>query len=303
MREITAEQLPEVEFFYDIKHPKITKGNSFKYYKIGTMGVGHSSVPICTLDDVIDKSDFDYINEEIEETVPKMKDQWVSMIPKGIVPTFLNAEPSLDSLIANLDLIGLEVPENLTSLVKIREYCYQKLGLSKGWRGTLQLRHTTNFKNKCQPSTWKEVATHFPRLKAFIERLPIVSLGYVNVMMYEKGKALPIHRDTFHTEHSEHFININFHRKPKPTFIYDELLDKKHYLPDGTQCYFFNECDLHGVEATAEDYFTVRIDCKFDSKISQKFRMDEGRVFQWDSKEAKKYQQGKKIYVIDATRL
>lgn len=305
MSNIKAQALSEVEFFYDINHPVVKSGNTFKFYKIGTLGVGRSSVPILSLDDVIDKKNFDYIYEEIEQNVPKLTDSWVSMIAKGIVPTFLNNEPSLDSLMVNLIQHPnvSPAPSDIKGLVKIREHYHKAFGLQQGWRATLQLRTTTNFKNKCLPSSWKDVSSNFPLLKQFIEALPIVSLGYVNIMMYGKGKPLPIHRDTFHVKHSEHFININFHRKPKPVFLYDEILDKKQYLPEGKQCYFFNECDLHGVDGTEEDYYTVRIDCKFDPKLHEMFELSDGNIFDWNYLTGRDFLRGKKIYVEDNTSI
>lgn len=285
VREIKASQLEDAEFFYAIDHPTITRGNSFKYYELGAMGVGMGGHPIVSLDQYFDTSMFPYINEELEEVVPKLKDHWVSMIPKGIVPTSVNLEPSLDSFLANPHRIWMkgyqEAIKNETGLVGIRKAIYERIGLTQGFKATLQLRNTTNFKNKTKPTTWKDISHFFPKLKTFVDSLPLEHVGYVNIMMYDKRRALPIHRDTFLTPHSEHFINVNFHSKPKPMFVYDEVAKHKHYLPEKTRCYFFNECDLHGVDRMDYESYTVRIDCKFKEALAEALGLVDGKVFDW----------------------
>lgn len=308
-REIKAKDLAEVEFFYSNDwHSSFKKrGNSFKYYEMGTMGVGYTGIPIAALDNYINKDRFPYINEELENNVPHSKEHWVSMIPKGIVPTYVNNEPCVDSILANMDsrqwlwLKDSLREVDIKSLVELRRDIASAVELKKNWKATLQLRNTTNFKSKCHPTTWKDIALNFPRLQAFIMTLPIKALGYVNIMMYEKGRALQIHRDTFCAPHTEHFININFHAKPKPTFVFDETGGNRYYLHEGVQCYFFNETDLHGMEATEEDHFTVRIDCQFNDQLCHQLGMQNGKVFDWHYLKAQAYENDRRVTVLEDT--
>ena len=139
---------------------------------------------------------------------------------------------------------------------------------------TLRVRNPQKWENKHEKDLceWLPVAERLPRLRGFLETLPLKELGRVKIFLNEAGQPVEAHRD--HNEcyrsepgkvhHHHEFIWINTH-PDRRLFICDGAGDKKIYTEG--RAIFFNEVDLHGADPFPFKNFTLRIDGKFSEKF------------------------------------
>jgi hypothetical protein len=273
--------IPQDEDFilhYELKHPRLKKIPTFRFYELPVMGIGPKGHPLIEIDRHIDTSDFPNIYRELQNNYKILRLHIKGLVVNGIVPKELNhGFKSIDSILLNPQkYIGFDYEndiKDLPTLSRIKSYFYEKFNLPEAWQGICHLRTYTNFANKSLPSSWLDYAHHFPKLKSFVEGLPFKSLGYA-VFFISNGNrkdAAFIHRDTYHRSHARsNFINIIFDQKPRPFFVYDAIERKKIYVNPNSSMYYFNEADLHGVDPEPEPRLMLRVEGVFTDVFAEK---------------------------------
>jgi hypothetical protein len=281
---------------YNLDHPTLNKIPTFRYYDLPAMGVGRDSQIFMQMDEHFDTSNFAAIWAEIQENFDVIKQYTKRIVVNGIVPTSHNdGVKSIDSMLLNpqkyIDFEYADDIKHLTTLSTIKSYFYQKFGMNEAWNGVCHLRDFTNYASRNQPSKWSEHAKHLPLLKQFVESLPFKTLGYAIFFISNgdgKNGAI-IHRDTYHRAHNKsNFINIMFDQLPRPFFIYDPISRKRKYLDPNCSMYYFNECDLHGVDPEPTPRYMLRVEGVFEDWFSEKLGLVKNgefhEAFDWSYK-------------------
>jgi len=278
---------------YKLKHPSITEVNSFRYYDLPIMGLGREGLPFIEIDKYIDTSEFPSIWNEINNNKHILESYTKGLVVNGIVPKeHNNGFKSIDSILLNperyLNFDYYDDIKDLQTLSKIKSYFYNHFNIPEAWQGVCHMRNFTNYAAKNLPTTWMPHAEHFPKLVKFVESLPFKSLGYALFFVSngnEKDAAF-IHRDIFHRSHNKsNFINIMFDQKPRPFFIYDAISREKTYVDKKCSMYYFNECDLHGVDAEPSPRYMLRVEGLFEDWFGEKIGLskheDYYEAFDW----------------------
>jgi len=273
---------------YFISHPNKSLNNriSFKYCDIPTFGVGPNGHPIIDCDEYIDLSLVKIVKDEFINNVGSVSDNLHHMIPFGLVPSELNNQKCLDSYLINLkkyDQDYIEYSKNITHYHDFKNFMAARFNLNRPWKNVLHFKKLKSFFEKNHASDWNDIAPLFPNLIKLVELLPFKHVGYVMIMRSNENTFLDIHRDIYPRNHKCHHINIALDSNywSKPFFIYDPITKTKHYKNKKTISYFFNECDLHGVDKVFNETLTLRVDGVFEDWFAKKIGVDDGVTFDW----------------------
>jgi len=279
---------------YKLNHPIFKEVPTFRYYDLPLMGLGESGVPFIEMDKYIDTSEFPSIWEEISINKSLLKPHTKGIIVNGVVPKeHNNGFKSIDSMLLNpekyIDFDYYDSIKDLQTLSTIKTYFYKQFNMPEAWHGVCHMRNFTNYASRNLPTSWMPHAKNFPKLVKFVESLPFKILGYA-VFFISNGNnkdAAFIHRDTYHRSHNKsNFINIMFDQKPRPFFTYDPLLKEKVYVDKNCSMYYFNECDLHGVNPEPEPRYMLRVEGVFEDWFGEKIGLtkheDYYEAFDWD---------------------
>lgn len=281
---------------YSLPHPKFVMVPSFRWYDAPVFGVGKHSTPMISLDRymngvcVTPAEMLAHVNKELEEKKHILEPYIKGLVVNGVVPKEINdGVPSIDSILLSRSPIGYwqeEYKQHIAEfeyLSQIKSFFYERYGLEEYWRGVCHLRQYTNFANKHKSEGWLPYAEQFPVLKSFIESLPFKQLGYALFFISKPNMPVYIHRDTFcKNHHLGNFINIQIDGKPKPTFVYDSMHKKRHYLQPYSSFYTFYEGDLHGVDAEPEERWMLRVEGVFQDWFAEELRLKNSEAFNWD---------------------
>ena len=116
----------------------------------------------------------------------------------------------------------------------------------------------------------------FPRLVAFIERLPFARLGRCNLLGLQSNDHGTIHRDGEDEEQVGHFITL-CPRADKRLFLWDE--DERRSVPVEGRAYWFDDRNYHGVAADPFFRYSIRVDGVFEAAFLAQLQrgLDGGR--------------------------
>lgn len=278
---------------YYLPHEKFKKIPTFHWYESPVFGVGKRSIPMLAVDEYLTDQTRDLLSEANDELTSNRKtlEPYIKgLVVNGIVPRRLNH--GVDSIDAFL-LRDFGKPhtwkgqdaewiQHYDQLSQVKSYFYKKYTIVEPWTGVVHLREFTTFARKAEPSAWLPRAESFPTIKRLIESLPFKQLGYALCFIGKPDIQVPIHRDTYARDHHfSNFINIQIDGKPKPTFTFDSLRQKKYYLQPYSSFYTFNESDLHGVEPDEQERWMIRVEGKFEDWFADAIGLENHEVFNW----------------------
>jgi hypothetical protein len=270
----------------------------FKWYEIGYLGVGKTGKPFFDMTPWIDV-DSDLAAEaksEIDPLIGKFKTNW---FPKNgaYVPEDINNKKWLNYFVWNIEK---EIPEDVrlsfTAPIDLSNWIYSNELVLPDWNKMSYIMrpnasawgadgHLENKKFN-RDGEWVE---DVPILKRWIESWNIFdNLGRIVVFENSVGNSVGIHRDTSFYPSLMHNISIQF-TPNRPVFVYDEKNKEKIYFQ--TQAYCFNPSDNHGVDASENDLYTIRIDGVFKPHICEALGLVQGYIWSPHYKSAKKLEE------------
>lgn len=245
------------------------------------MGLGSKGQTIVNLNSLVDPNLIPLINEEVTSST---NIKYNYLVQNGIFPKEINGQRSADSYLANLDKYFPNYKHELDALDKKRDikmFIQDKFNITKRWEGIAMFReYSADYFDKSKPSKWLPwVEKDCPTLVRLVEQLPFDHVGYVIAFKSKPNTAVFTHRDFYPCNHEVDFINIQLDWKPRPFFLYDPNTGSKEYLHKFCYAYWFNETDLHGVDAEPESRITLRIEGKFNKQLKKALGID--RAFDW----------------------
>ncbi|HEY6561016.1 MAG TPA: hypothetical protein VI072_27260 [Polyangiaceae bacterium] len=291
-------------------HPELISNSAgaysnvtFPHEAIGIRGVGKRRTPMINMDKYIDTAMNRELHDEICRGLALAESFEFGLVVgsappaellRGAAQFFSETLRSIDAWdadgrhVSNIDyIVEQSRPERLRK--NVMKYCCFMLGSSVPWFFTVYLRRgefvektsytpISGLTDAAQP-LWEPIADHFPKLKRWITTLPFKSIGRALLFCTYPGAPVPVHRDFPMAAHKDHNINCFFEPGWRPSFVYDEIGDQKHYLEKGATAYFFNNRDYHGVDAQPCFRYTFRIDGTFTDELCEELGMEDGFVY------------------------
>ena len=288
-------------FEYPLKHTQFPTLWSFKHCNLPITGVGPNGVKIVSLNRYVDQNIVPIVKEEIEQATSV---RYNHLVQNGIFPKEINGQRCADSYLANLNKYWPNY--NLDQFDKKRDikmHIQERFGITKKWEGIAMFRnYTADYFDKSKPSSWLPwVEKECPTLVRLAESLPFEHIGYVIAFKSQPDTDVFIHRDFYPCNHDVNFINIQLDMKPRPFFLYDPNTKEKYYLKDNTYAYWFNETDLHGVDAESESRITLRIEGKFKDSFKKELGMRGSKTFDWSYITPREFVDSGKFYIEQST--
>ena len=269
----------------------ITKWPHFEYEPVPICGVGKNKTPIVAMDKYIDTTQNLELHLECCKGLSMVEGYKTSMFP-GTVHSSESAigKINFSEMLVNLqqyDPTGVHL-KNILDIEKtaddprkaIYKYMYYAMGANIPWFFSYYLRDQ-NFSSKTnEPEVlWTEDAKrYFPNLISYIETLPFKKIGRVLFFTTYPNAGVTAHRDYYNAPHRDHNINLFFSAGWRPSFVWDDVNNKKIYLPDGATSYFFNNRDYHGVDPEPNFRYTLRIDGTFEDWLQDELGLVDGFV-------------------------
>jgi hypothetical protein len=269
---------------------------SFDYQKYGIKGVGRNRSPMVNMDQYIDHSMNDELHTEccigLAQSTEYKLGQTYGAVPR-IEQERLGSNDCWSELMRNLEkydpdgkhkkaleqLVETTPSENLVSA--FYKYAYFAMNAPIPWFFALYLKHT-EFRNKTKDGgTLTAAAERFPKLLKYIDTLPFKAVGRILLFTTYPNAGVMMHRDSVMAEHKDHNINL-FFTSGRPSYVWDEIENKKTYLDPSARSYFFNNRDYHGVDAEPMFRYTVRIDGTFTDEMQEKLALEDGYTWKWD---------------------
>jgi hypothetical protein len=285
----------DYEHFVRLDHPTVPEFRTFKHCNLPKMGVGPEHKSFLYFDDFIDKSLIPEIKEEIEKGLSNGHTRFNKIIANGLVPTDVNGQKTIDSYLANIEKYAKddrwkEDIQKITRKGDLKTYFHKYFGIGEPWDGLAMFReYTAHYEDKVKPSQWMQNIEQFPVLKKFVNGLPFKFVGYVMIFKSKPNSPVLIHRDYFPVNHRVHFMNIRLEQKPRPFFLYDIESKTKEYMNPEKDIYFFNEIDLHGLDAEPQSHMTLRIEGQFNDDFLNKIGLPDGETFNWNFEKPKSF--------------
>lgn len=269
----------------------------FKWYEIGYLGVGKKGLPFFDMSKWIDM-DKDIVLEaeaEITAILGKFKMHWW---PKtgAYIPEDINGAKWLNYYVWNAER---EIPDDIrlgfTKPIDISNWVYSQGLIPPDWSQMAYIMRPG-------PGSWAspgnliltkmgingEWIEETPVLKHWIESWNIFDdIGRIVIFQNSPGVPVGIHRDAAYGLNAIHNVSIQF-TKNRPTFIYDEKTKEKIY--HRTRAYCFNVTDCHGVDATDDNVYTIRIDGIFKPDVCEAMGLYKDFIWMPQYKSAEKIQ-------------
>jgi hypothetical protein len=262
----------------------------FKWYELGILGCGKAGAPFIDMGDWVDL-DTDQareVEQEINNIVQNMKFAH-QPYTGAYVPEDINGQKFVNYFVYRAkDYIPTEILDSFKNETTMGMWIYEQNLAPTLWKEmgnimnpnfsamkdangkfVLQFDKITNTKG-----TWIE---NTPLLEKWIDSWNLFeNVGRISVFKNQTGKPVFIHRDIAFAPTKMHQVSIQF-TKNRPAFVYDEVKQEKIYY--NTQAYFFNSTDCHGVDASDDEVYTVRIDGTFKSEVCKKLGLVDGYVW------------------------
>lgn len=287
----------DFKFEYELQHPTFNKLWSFYHCNLPPMGLGEEGTEIVNFNRLVDPNLIPIIKDEVEASA---NIKYNPLVQNGIFPKAINGERSVDSYLANIDKYYPEYNEALRHLDKKRDIkiaIQDKFNISRRWEGIAMFRnYSADYFDKSKPSDWLPwVQKDCPTLVRLVESLPFDHVGYVIAFKSRPNTAVFTHRDFYPCNHDVDFINIQLDWSPRPFFLYDPNTGEKKYLDRFCYAYWFNETDLHGVDAEPISRITLRVEGKFNVRLKKALGIT--RAFDWSFPKAKKFLESGKFQI------
>jgi len=265
----------------------------FDFERLGVQGVGCNNIPLVNMDKYIDHSMDSELHTECLIGLARSESYYKQSMIFGDVPP--SSGVSWTNIIKNLDRYD-PTGTHRTALEKLLNedksfksayrYIYYGMGAAIPWFFGLYLKDN-GFFEKTSGGTFTNSATQFPLLMEYMKTLPFKNIGRVLFFCTYPGAGVITHRDAHMTDHKDHNINLFFEGGSRPSYVYDEVHDKKIYLQEGARSYFFNNRDYHGVDPEPSFRYTLRIDGTFTDELCEELGLVEG--YTWCNDFRKEY--------------
>lgn len=270
---------------------------SFPFEKYGAKGVGRNRHKILTLDQYIDHSHDAELHKEICHGLALSNDYKMGMtfgaMPPHVTEKFCGNDcwsemfrhlPKDSEHYKSIEELLSKAPGASTDaqMQLIYRYMYFAMGAPVPWFFALYLKKTSFATKTRDRGGWAPAAQYFPKLLKYIETLPFKEIGRIMFFTTYPNAGVLTHRDAVVTEHSDHNINLFFTQGWRPSYVWDEITEEKHYLPKGARSYFFNNRDYHGVDPEPAFRYTLRIDGTFTDELCEELGLEDGFTWKWD---------------------
>jgi len=269
----------------------------FKYEESPICGVGQKHQPIVNMDQYIDTSKNQELHLEICRGMALAKEQKVATYPGSVHRSEREkGKCSFTEMLWDLDKydptgVHRKMIEQLASEHEekpyyvdhpaVYRYMYYAMGADIAWYHTYYLRRQ-RFGQKTQASgaEWTEEAEkYFPNVIKYIESLPFKEIGRVLIFSTFPNCGITAHRDYHITPHKDHMINLFLGQGWRPSFVWDDVNNKKIYLESDATSYCFNNRDYHGVDAESGYKYTLRVDGTFKNWLQEELGLENGWVW------------------------
>ena len=270
----------------------------FVYEPSPLCGVGKNHKPIVPMDKYIDTSKNLELHLEICRGMALAKEQKVATYPGAVHRSeSAKGKKSFTEILWELDKydptgIHREQIERLAeesgqkSLYfvdhpSIYRYIYYAMGADIAWYHTYYLRRQGfSQKTKAEGSEWTDEALAlFPNVVKYIQSLPFKEIGRVLIFSTFPGTGITAHRDYHITPHRDHMINLYLGQGWRPSFVWDDVANKKIYLDKDATAYCFNNRDYHGVDPEPGYKYTLRVDGTFEDWLQEELELTAGWVW------------------------
>lgn len=268
---------------------------TWEYEKVGARGFGKNNILIQNMDKYIPHADFDELHDECCMGLAAINKVDIGMFA-GAIPPFevekFNGITGWSEVFRNLENYDFD-GRHRTNVDKIRSmystwgearkhiyrYIYYAIGGPVPWFYLIYILDG-RFAEKTQvPAVATEHAKHFPKTIDYIYKLPFKMVGRALFFTSYPNADVTCHRDAPSVPHKDHNINL-FFCSGRPSYIYDEITEKKTYLDPEAKSYFFNNRDYHGVDAEPRFRYTLRIDGIFEDWLQEELGLENGYTWQ-----------------------
>ena len=220
----------------------------FKYEPSPLCGVGKEHAPIVNMDPYIDTSRNEELHLEICRGMALAKEQKVATYPGSVhISEREKGKRSFTEILWELDKndptgVHRKMIEQLASDHEakpyyvdhpaIYRYMYYAMGADIAWYHTYYLRRQGfGQKTNAKGAYWTDEAVqHFPKIIEYIESLPFKEIGRVLIFSTFPNTGITAHRDYHITPHKDHMINLYLGQGWRPSFVWDDIQNKKVYL-------------------------------------------------------------------------
>lgn len=307
------EEGPYTKSDFEVKvklpHPLVPDFITYRHCNLPVMGVGPKgpSRPFAYFDKDIDTSFLKHIRSEVCAGEEKRILAFNKIVANGIIPFRINGQKSIDSYIDNIskyekDKAWIESINKLTRKGDIKIFFHDYFNIRTAWEGIAMFRKYNGlYEDKSQPSEWLGLIEHFPTLRKFVDSLPFKYVGYVMIFKSTGKNPVLIHRDYYPTNHTVNFINFRLEQKPRPFFLYDFYTDKKTYIEQGSDAYFFNEIDPHGLDQEEETRLTLRVEGQFLDSFKDQMGLGNSDTFNWEFEHCRSFLAANKFKIEPST--
>jgi hypothetical protein len=269
----------------------------FKYEPSPLCGVGKEHAPIVNMDPYIDTSRNEELHLEICRGMALAKEQKVATYPGSVhISEREKGKRSFTEILWELDKndptgVHRKMIEQLASDHEakpyyvdhpaIYRYMYYAMGADIAWYHTYYLRRQGfGQKTNAKGAYWTDEAVqHFPKIIEYIESLPFKEIGRVLIFSTFPNTGITAHRDYHITPHKDHMINLYLGQGWRPSFVWDDIQNKKVYLEKGATAYCFNNRDYHGVDPEPGYKYTLRVDGTFEDWLQKELGIVNGWVY------------------------
>ncbi len=267
----------------------------FIYEPSPICGVGTNHIPIVPMDKYIDTSKNLELHLEICRGMALAKEQKVATYPGSVHKSESEkGKKSFTEILWDLEKydptgvhrtqiekLANESNSGSTYHPAIYRYMYYAMGADIAWYHTYYLRRQGfGQKTKSEGSQWTEEALmFFPNVVEYIKKLPFKEIGRVLIFSTFPGTGITAHRDYHITPHRDHMINLYLGQGWRPSFIWDDVANKKVYLEEGATSYCFNNRDYHGVDPEPGYKYTLRVDGTFEDWLQEELQLVDGWVY------------------------
>lgn len=273
-----------------LPHASIPDFITYRHCNLPIMGVGPRGKdnPFLYFDKHLNTSLLKGIRSEVLLGEEKGIVAFNKIVANGIIPADVNGQKSIDSYIDNItkyakDNTWKDSIHKLTRKGDIKVFFHDYFNIKTAWEGIAMFRKYNGlYEDKSQPSEWLSLMEYFPNLLKFVESLPFKYVGYVMIFKSTGKHPVLVHRDYYPTNHTVNFINFRLDQKPRPFFLYDLYENKKTYIDQRSDAYFFNEIDPHGLDQEEEARLTLRVEGQFLDAFKDQIELANEDTFNWN---------------------
>ncbi len=267
----------------------------FKWYEVGSLGVGRHSVPFVDMSKYFagQEETWTQMNKEITSLFNSRTSTKQTQFPGHgcYIPTSLNDKKWLTHFSYYAEkYLPAELITRAKDRHEINQWIYENVAVPD-WSDRVMVTHNTQ--SRLQWQDWQHkhrygfypdwISQSLPTVVDWCKNQVNHVFDYVGrVIIFKNNKTHPvgIHRDYYLTNKglNLHSINFQFDRVDRPFFVYDEVTKEKFYTK-GCKAYTFNDLDCHGLDSEDYDSYTFRIDGVFNQNILKELDLPHGYVW------------------------